>query len=336
MELIERYLQAVQFWLPKGQRHDIIAELSEDLHAQIEDQEAGLGRTLNEGEVEAILRQRGRPVLVANRFLPQEHLIGPVLFPIYWFVLKIVMLGYMVPWALVWVGMMIYSPIYRAAQISHSWIAAVGSAWSAWWGTAFLAVGTVTLVFAILERVQAKSHFLENWDPRKLPAARNPSVITRSSASFELIVNAVCVVVWASNMYRPVALISDIRFSMSPLWPWFFWGFLLIALVNTAIAGVNLMRPYWTAQRALVRLLSDAAGSVLFCWLLKAHILTGFAIANVSPERAAEIANIINYWIGKAFPIAVAMGVAIACANVYRIARLRTARVRPTFEAVAH
>ena len=39
MELIERYLQAVQFWLPKEQKADIIAELSEDLHAQIEERE---------------------------------------------------------------------------------------------------------------------------------------------------------------------------------------------------------------------------------------------------------------------------------------------------------
>jgi len=110
MDLVERYLQAVQFWLPRRQKDDIIAELSEDLHAQIEEKEAGLGRTLTEAAVEAILRQRGRPVLVANRFLPQEHLIGPVLFPIYLFVVKVVLLGYMIPWALVWLGLMIYSP----------------------------------------------------------------------------------------------------------------------------------------------------------------------------------------------------------------------------------
>ena len=46
MDLIERYLQAVQFWLPKEQKDDIIAELSEDLHAQIEESESALGRTL--------------------------------------------------------------------------------------------------------------------------------------------------------------------------------------------------------------------------------------------------------------------------------------------------
>jgi len=336
MDLIERYLQAVQFWLPSKQKSDIIAELSEDLHAQIEEKEAGLGRKLTDAEVEAILRQRGRPVLVANGFFPQEYLIGPVLFPIYLYVVKAVLLGYVAPWALVWVGLMIYSPGYRAQHLTHSWLAAVASAWSAWWGTAFLAVGTVTLIFAILERVQAKKHFLEDWDPRKLPAVRNPNLITRASASFELIVNAMCVVVWASNMYAPVAMISDVRISVSPLWQWFFWLFLLVSLVNTALAGVNLMRPYWTVQRAIIRLLSDAAGSALFCWLLKANILTGFALANVSHERTIEITNIINMWVGKMFPVAVAVCVGIACANVYRIVRLKTVRVHPALQAVAH
>jgi hypothetical protein len=336
MELIERYLQAVQFWLPREQKADIIAELSEDLHAQIEEKEAGLGRPLTEAEIEGLLKQRGRPVLVANRFLPQEHLIGPVLFPIYMFVLKIAVLGYAVPWVLVWIGMMSLSPAYRAQHIAHSWFEAVGYVWSSLWGTAFLAAATVTVVFAVLERVQKKSGFLENWDPRKLPAVRNPNVITRPTATFELIINAVCVVVWATNMYSPVRMISDVRISVSPLWLWFFWGFLLVSLVNTALAAVNLLRTYWTVQRAIVRLLSDAAGSALFCWLMKANVLTGFAVANVSPERTAEITNIINYWVGRTFPIAVAIAVVVAGGNIYRIVRLKTGKVHPALQAIAH
>ena len=112
MELIDRYLQAVKFWLPKNQKQDIIAELSEDLRSQIEDREAELGRKLNESEVADLLKQRGRPVLVANRFLPQDSLIGPVLFPIYLFVLKLVAVFYMVPWILVWIGIAIFRPTH--------------------------------------------------------------------------------------------------------------------------------------------------------------------------------------------------------------------------------
>src|SRR5438309_9276370 len=36
MELLDRYLQAVRFWLPKAQQEDIIAELSSDLRSQID------------------------------------------------------------------------------------------------------------------------------------------------------------------------------------------------------------------------------------------------------------------------------------------------------------
>ncbi len=335
MELIERYLQAVQFWLPRKQKDDIIAELSEDLHAQIEDRETALGRSLTEAEVGEILKRRGRPVLVANRFVPQQHLIGPVLFPIYTFVLKIVLLSQSVPWALTLLGRIVYSATYRAEVVAHpigALLAACGSLWSA----VFFAVSVVTLVFAVLERAQAKSHFLENWDPRKLPAVRNPNVITRPTATFELIFNLAAAVVWATAMYKPVTMIWDVRISVSPLWPWFFWGFLVVALGNATLSAFNLMRPYWTIERASLRLLADAAGSALFCWLMKANILAGFTVPNVTPERAAQITNIVNYWMGRTFPIAVAIGVAVAGANIYRIVRLKTTRVIPRFEAIAH
>ena len=56
MALVDRYLHAVKFWLPRNQKDDIIAELSEDLRSQIEDQEAELGHKLTDAEVEPILK----------------------------------------------------------------------------------------------------------------------------------------------------------------------------------------------------------------------------------------------------------------------------------------
>src|SRR4051794_10177607 len=108
MDLVERYLQAVEHWLPTKQRHDIIAELSEDIHSQIEEREASLGRPLITAEVEALLLERGRPMLVASRYLPQEYLIGPELFPIYRFVLKIVLLCAGVPTVLALVSLIAF------------------------------------------------------------------------------------------------------------------------------------------------------------------------------------------------------------------------------------
>jgi hypothetical protein len=78
----------VRFWLPKAQQQDIVNELSEDLHAQIEEQESALKRPLNESELEAILKRCGSPIIVASRYRRQKYLIGPALFPIWQFVLN--------------------------------------------------------------------------------------------------------------------------------------------------------------------------------------------------------------------------------------------------------
>jgi hypothetical protein len=335
MDLIERYLQAVQFWLPKAQKVDIIAELSEDLHAQIEERETSLGRPLTESEVESILKKRGRPVVVANQFLPQQHLIGPVLYPVYTFVLKLAIVGYLVPMVIGWIGMMIYVPSYRELHLTHGWLAAVGEGWNALWATAVAAVGTITIVFAILERVEAKRHFLKYWEPRKLPALRNPTLIPRSASTIEVIANLVAITCW-SYLYPPIVLHNpDVRITLAPVWLYFYYGFLFLALVNVAIASVNLARPYWTVERATIRLFTDVAGGSLFCWLLKANVLIGISVATVAPERTQEIANGIAFWMAKAFPVSILVVIGIAGADIYRIWRLKRPSAWMALQAVS-
>jgi hypothetical protein len=327
MHLLERYLQAVKFWLPKEQQDDIIAELSEDIRSQIEEKETELGRKLNEVELETILKQRGRPILVANRYLPQEHLIGPVLFPIYRLVLKIVMLCYVVPWTATWIALLIFNSGYAAKFAGHSWFGALGSLWVSLWSTAFLAVGTATLIFAILERVQLKSHFLEEWNPRKLPPVNNPNLIPRFNSTLELAANLIFCVWWTAHMSSsPMLNQVTLRISLAPAWRYFFWGFLLLAFANIGLAAVNLARPYWTAPRATIRLVSDIAGSVLFCWLLKANLLVEIAGANIPLLKAVQLTGAINFWMARMFPLAVILGVVIAFVNIFRIARVTAPR----------
>jgi hypothetical protein len=323
MEFVDRYLQAVGFWLPKAQQQDIIAELSEDLYSQIEEKETELGRSLNETEMGAILKHRGRPILVANRYLPQRSLIGPVLFPIYWFVLKLAALFYLVPWILVWIGMMSFSSSYRAEHTSAGWFGAIGSAWSAWWLSACFVVGTATIVFAILEHLQTKSRFLEDWNPRQLPPARNPNKIPRSGSLIEVVVNVMFGIWWIDVMCTRVPLDRpEIRIVLSPVWRYFFWGFLFLALVNAVVAGVNLARPYWTVLRASLRLATGCTASVLFCWMLKASVLAEIAGADIPASRVLEITNAINRGMARVFPVALAIGVVIALVDTRRILRV--------------
>ena len=77
MELLDRYLQQVRFWLPKAGRQDIIAESTEDLQSQIEQQEAERGRPLGEAEVEAILERWGHPMRVAGQLHGRRDFLTP-------------------------------------------------------------------------------------------------------------------------------------------------------------------------------------------------------------------------------------------------------------------
>ncbi|HXM98216.1 MAG TPA: hypothetical protein VN982_07055 [Candidatus Dormibacteraeota bacterium] len=323
MDLLERYLQAVKFWLPKAQKQDIIAELSEDIRSEIEEKESTLGRGLNEAELSDLLKKRGRPVFVANRYLPQEQLIGPVLFPIYRLVLKIVLACYLVPAVLVWIILMVFNSGYRAAHANV--LETLGSIWSTLWFSAFVAAAAITLVFAILERVQFRSR-LEDWNPRSLPAVRkNANLIPRFGSIVEIAANTF-LVVWLTTYNMSSTTIfnfANFQVFLSPAWRYVFWGFLLLALVNIALAAANLARPYWSASRATIRLLSDVGGSVIFASLFKIHILTGFAATDVSPERAAEITSAINFWTGKMFAAAVVFGVIILCIDAFRIFRVK-------------
>src|SRR5260370_26578444 len=89
MDLFDRYLRAVKLFLPRAQQDDIVRELSEDIHARVEEQTAGLGRRLTRAEEKELVRQLGHPALLAGRYGPRRHLIGAEMFPFYWLVLKL-------------------------------------------------------------------------------------------------------------------------------------------------------------------------------------------------------------------------------------------------------
>jgi hypothetical protein len=325
MDLLDRYLHAVRIWLPRAQQDDITAELAEDLRSQIEDQETKLGRKLTDPELEAILKQRGRPMLVANGYLPQQYLIGPLLFPVYRFVLIIVTLCYLVPWMLTWIGLAIFDPHFHA-DFGRTF----GPLWGTFWVTTFVALGTVTLVFAILERVQPNLKFLEDWDPRKLPPVRDPNRIPRLNSIIEVGVNAVFVMWWLNGMWSQTIFDrAGVRIVFAPVWRIFFWVFLLLAIANIALAVANLFRPYWTWLRAGIQLALTCAGAIAFCWICKASILAQIVAPNLSSARAAEVVNLINTNVSKSFPFAViACVLIVALSGVGRLVRMRTSRRR--------
>jgi hypothetical protein len=317
-DLIQRYLQAVRFWLPKKQQDDIILELSQDLAAQVEEQEERLGRKLNDLEVETLLRQRGSPIRVANGYLPQQSLIGPLLFPIYVFVLKVVTLCMLIPAAVGVIAGIISGPMTHVVKAGWEppFAHIGGQLWSAW----FSALAVVTLVFAVLERTHAKTKILEQWDPRKLPPLRPKHIIPRSSSAIEVAVNLCVLVWWGWNMAAPLELrLGNVHVMLTAEWVWFFWGILVLTVATMALSAVNFARPWWTALRVAARLTLDVAGGVFFCWVLKANLLASIDWPSATPEKSVLVVNLVNQWMARAFPFAIFVCLIIAGINAWRL-----------------
>jgi hypothetical protein len=317
-DLMARYLQAVRFWLPKRQQDDIIAELSQDLQAQIDEQEERLGRKLNELEVETLLRQRGSPVQVANKYLPQQSLIGPLLFPIYVFVLKVVSLCLLIPAGVGLIAGLISGSLRDV--VNGGWAPPFAHIAGQLWGAWFSALGVVTLVFAVLERSQAKKDLFEKWDPRKLPPLRPAHIIPRANSAIEVAVNLCVLVWWGWNMAAPLELhLGNVRVMLTAEWVWFFWGILVLTLASTVVAAVNFVRPYWTAPRVAVRLCLDVAGAVFFCSMLKANLLMSIDWPSATPEKQVLVVNAVNQWMARMFPYAIFVCLLIAAINAWRL-----------------
>lgn len=290
MELLDRYLQAVRFWLPRKQQDDIIAELGDDLRSQIEERESALGRPLNEDELVTLLKQAGNPLWVAGRYQKQQTLIGPVLFPLYSFVLKIVALGYLVPWFLTWIVLTVFVPSHPAVNPA---LALIGR-WGSLWTNTVIIFGTVTLAFAILERAQSAVSALQRWDPRKLPrVARRKDRVSRVESVFGLAFSILFIAWWLSlSRYGHVIFgpIAGFFFLNPALRTWYLPVLAPICIVMLQQC-VNLARPQWKWLRAAALFLSDSLSLFIFISISKVHpYLLPAENANLDAQHAHALA----------------------------------------------
>jgi hypothetical protein len=295
MELIDRYLQAVRFWLPKSQ-HDLALELAEDLHSQVEAKEAELGRPLDEGEVSAILKECGNPIVVAGRLRPQDYLIGPMLFPAYRFILKMTLLWMMLP-----IFMFIVGPVQLVKTGSLG--AAIASTIGTIWTGSFIAAGVITLVFVVIERTQTKLGLADKWDPRSLPPLQKPERKTSGAkAACELVFNGMAFAWLLLVPYYPFLILGPAAafLNAAPMWHTFYAPVLLLTVASILRLIVILVRPQWVRFPVWSKLLQTVLSLVVVNFMINAAGQTSgaawhpFVKAAQGGEQSVKIAAIVN------------------------------------------
>ena len=158
MELLDSYIRLLRLFLPRRQRDDIAREIAEEIREQLDDRQAALGRPLTVDEQAEVIGRYGHPLVTAARYRPQQHLIGPIVFPYYWLVLKLVL-------ALTLFGHAVAMAVLMSDR--PSWLA-IGQALEGTLQNVFAVVAWLTVVAAVADRLLARSQVLQRWDPRSL------------------------------------------------------------------------------------------------------------------------------------------------------------------------
>lgn len=296
MTLTDRYLRAVKNYLAGEERDDIISELAENIHAQMEDRASELGRVLTEDEQAAVLKQLGNPMVVASRYRADQRtlafgrqLIGPELFPLYARVLAINVA--------ITIAVVLVRAVIDAGE---------GSALSIAYGLAvplLFQLAIVTGVFIVIERHFASTR--DRWDPRNVSSGDEmgalslesfsdgiigrtyKEVVPRITSAIELGFLAIGLTWWLSG--PPLALGF-----MRPGPGWIDVYPLVTAsfLVWSIPSLVSLVRPRWIRVRSAARIVADGTSVIVAgvslavgSWL----VLVDPAAATVDQRRLIEI-----------------------------------------------
>ncbi len=255
-DLFERYLQAVRKYLPWKGQDDILNELRANLEAQLEEREEEQARPLSSEEMAAWLKGLGSPIQMAARYQPQQYLIGPTLFPMYWWVLRI---------AFVW-ATVIYALVETVLTFTNGPAAlSVVEALVHYPGVLVNVAVWVTLIFAALEFAASRYPSVlppnfpmaSQWTPASLPplekaypGGKPPQSYAKAVAE---VVFGYIVLVWLLLVpHHPYLLLgpgafylSASPFRLAAVWTSFYWLVLALNVVQVAWNGFRLWRGSW-------------------------------------------------------------------------------------------
>lgn len=171
MELIERYLNEVGKLLTKKNRQDILAEIKSHLEDTLDERTGGKP---TEEDVVALLKETGSPRKMAASYAPEgQYVVGPALYPLFRMITGIVIAAVIGAQLLAWVVSMWTGNSINVAEMLGGLLTSVPTS-----------VGSVVIVFMILQAAGVNPKVEEDWDPRSLPAIENKQEINRGEVIF--------------------------------------------------------------------------------------------------------------------------------------------------------
>lgn len=287
MDMLQSYLRAVRRYLPRAQRDDIVAELSEDLRSQIEAREAELDRRLRDDEQMGLLQAYGDPMVVARRYRQKGmslsigwELIGPELFPMY-----LIILGLNCALA---AGVSLAVVLYIRQPLSLTTILR----------PVLIQVVCVTLTFTILNVLRRKCPQPWYYPPAELARVLPiPHWVSISG----LVVWSTFTLWWTVVPFFPRLVLGSAAgyLELASGWHRFYLPILLLLAAGIAQRAVNLARPSWSALLPATRLFINLIALGLQYPMIKSYpyVVVGASVVDLPHARhVADSFNGIILW----------------------------------------
>jgi hypothetical protein len=327
LELLDRYIHSFKMMLPPDKMEDIAAEIRSNLESLAEDRAAELGRELNLGEMSAILKQHGHPMVVASRYRDRSArgLISPNLFPLYWFTLRAMFA--------LWVTLRVIIAVFTLQGTTPAGSVLLTMGRDVLLATFFIPAG-VTLLFAVWEYLEFKFRYSERWKPESLP--RVP-VWPRSHPRpvVQIIGGVVWLIFWAVALFVPqffwvwggrgIFSPSETVYAMRPaLW--------LLAFLWISVSRLSYTRFAAAEWRRLLRTAVVVAGMALALFLLRGGDLL-VAGQNWNPTQAKSLAT-LNQMVAGALVLLSIFSALVFVQELRRFAR-RVGKDRQTADSTS-
>ena len=307
MDVVERYLLNVRKYLPTGRADDLVAELGENIRAEVEDREERAGRPLLEEERLGLLRAHGHPFVVAGQYRADgrrlvlgREVIGPALFP--YFRLCLIAAGAVTALVLAYgatasmFGLVRPAPWFRTTVF---WLS--------------LQLGIATAVFAGLEIWFRRT--AQTWDPRRLPLPRRPATpgSLRVQALLQLLATGVALRIWMAVpdplvLFRPA--LADLR--PGPAWRLVYLGVLVSTVLSLVGPALTVVRPEWRRFRWLVSLFSSGA----FIAFAAVSLWSGAWVLPADPRPEIEVTELA---VGINAGITLGLGLAVVVTGIVTV-----------------
>lgn len=257
MELVDRYISAVQRYLPEEKRQDIGRELNAHLLDQLEGQRDELGRTLTDDEVAATLQHWGHPRQVAMTYVQPTPLVSSELMPAYKqtlvYVLGLIFLLQCLGSSMT----LLQADYFKLVQFIFQLIFGFFDAAA----TAFM---VVTLVFYAYSASGADQSWLleHRWRVQDLPPVSRPwQQMSMSDLLTDLATSAFLLLLLWPSWWMSAETLASIRVMLAPelqQWVPMASAFLGLAVINNLWW---LFRPYWTPLTLSINI----ALNLMFC-----------------------------------------------------------------------